>query len=343
MSQAEGITALLQYLMEKDERERRERESKEEERAKAEKKKEANRLEFEIKRLDLDRELHNKKSRQAACQQLKHWDDNTDPIAYLDNFELVMKEAMISQNEWVNLIRKQLTGKVPSAFQEEAIEVGTPYHVFRSTMLERMGAIADKARRTIWLAKLSMEEGPEILLRRVLRAITMLKEKLDTPEAAAQEIFQGFLHQLFTGCYWTAIEQKRHSNKVRLSRDSGRPRTSMQGGGCGDTIQTQRSTPVGRSVREDTRKITQDQPPKESEPLSNRGTQEIFQGFVHQLFTGCYWTAIEQKRHSNKFRLSRDSGRPRTSMQGGGCGVAGPLGGSGMVKGVADWVAIQMM
>ena len=48
VSQAEG-------LMEKDERERRERESKEEERAKAEKKKEADRLEFEIKRLDLDR------------------------------------------------------------------------------------------------------------------------------------------------------------------------------------------------------------------------------------------------------------------------------------------------
>ena len=89
-----------------------------------------------------------------------------DPIAYLDNFELVMKEAMISQNEWVNLIRKQLTGKVSSAFQKEAIEMGTPYHVFRSTMLERMGATANKARRTIWLAKPSMEEGPEILLRR---------------------------------------------------------------------------------------------------------------------------------------------------------------------------------
>ena len=107
VSQAEGITALLQYLMEKDEWERSERESKEEERAKAEKKKEADRLEFEIKRLDLDRELLNKRSRQAACQHLKKWEDNMDPIAYLDNFELVMKEAMISQNERVNLIRKR--------------------------------------------------------------------------------------------------------------------------------------------------------------------------------------------------------------------------------------------
>ena len=76
--------------------------------------------------------------------------------------------------------------------------MGTPFHVFRSKMPERMSATADEARKTIWLAKPSMEEGPEILLRRALRAITMLKEKLATPEAAAQEIFQGFLHQHFT-------------------------------------------------------------------------------------------------------------------------------------------------
>ena len=51
------------------------------------------RLEFEVRWLELDRESHNKKSRQAACQQIKNWDDNTVPIAYLDNFELVMREA----------------------------------------------------------------------------------------------------------------------------------------------------------------------------------------------------------------------------------------------------------
>ena len=52
--------------------------------------------------------MHNKNYRQAACQQLKNWDDNTDLIAYIDNFELLMREAEISQEEWVNLVRKQM-------------------------------------------------------------------------------------------------------------------------------------------------------------------------------------------------------------------------------------------
>ena len=56
MSQAESMTALLTYLMEKDDRERKERERKEREC-----------LEFEVRWPELDRELHNKKSRWAAC------------------------------------------------------------------------------------------------------------------------------------------------------------------------------------------------------------------------------------------------------------------------------------
>ena len=61
MSQAESMTALLTYLMEKDDRERKERERKEREC-----------LEFEVRWPELDRELHNKKSRWAACQWLKN-------------------------------------------------------------------------------------------------------------------------------------------------------------------------------------------------------------------------------------------------------------------------------
>ena len=102
-------------------------------------------LEFKVSRLELNRELYNKKSRQAACQELKNWDDNTDPITYLDNFQLVMKEAKISQEEWVNLVRKQLRGKTLSTFQEEALKRDTPYQVFKSTILEWMGATVDKA------------------------------------------------------------------------------------------------------------------------------------------------------------------------------------------------------
>ena len=106
MHQAEGMTALLIYFMAKDEREGMERERKDREHPKFERKrlefeerKERDCLEFEVRQLELDRELHNKKFRQAACQQLKNWDDNTDPIAYFDNFELVMREAKISQEE----------------------------------------------------------------------------------------------------------------------------------------------------------------------------------------------------------------------------------------------------
>ena len=179
MLQAEGMTALLTHLMEKNEKERKERER--------------NRrdcLEFEVRQLELDRKLHNKKSRQAVCQQLNNWDNSTDPIAYLYNFNLVIRDAKISQEEWVNLIRKQLKGKALSAFQEDDIKRDTSYKVFKSMILEQMGATVDKARRTVLLAKPSVEEHPEILLRNVLQSLSMLKEKLATPERAMQEIFQ---------------------------------------------------------------------------------------------------------------------------------------------------------
>ena len=60
-----GHDPLLKYLVDTDERERKERE------VKVEQKKVAGRLASEVKWLELDRELH-MRSRQAACQQLKH-------------------------------------------------------------------------------------------------------------------------------------------------------------------------------------------------------------------------------------------------------------------------------
>ena len=71
------MTALLKYLMDKEAREATDRAKKEDDR-----------LQFEIKCLELDKELHLQKTRQAACQQLKTWDDHTDPIAYLDKLVL---------------------------------------------------------------------------------------------------------------------------------------------------------------------------------------------------------------------------------------------------------------
>ena len=138
-------------------------------------------------------------------------------------------------DEWINLVRKQLMGKAHLAFQEEAVEMETPYQVFKF-MLGRKVATADKARRSVWLAKPFMEEEPKIILRKVLKALSMLKEKLATPEAAVQEIFGGFRHHHFAEETLMLLDSNRAEKphqqyKLRLSSDSGRPRTSTQGGG----------------------------------------------------------------------------------------------------------------
>ena len=147
-------------------------------------------------------------------------------------------------------------------------------------MLERMDASADKARRTIWLAKPSMEEGPEILLRRVLRAITMLKEKLATPEAAAQEFFQGFLHQHFTEETLMLLDsnraetpQQQISTIKRLWDAKNFYARRRMWRHDPNTTQHTGWTKRERGYQKDNWTLgeNQDQPPKESEPLSNRG------------------------------------------------------------------------
>ena len=128
VAQVEGLSALLKYFVDKDEHERWDRA-----------KQDADRLEFEAKRMDLDRELLLKKSRQLACQQLKNWDDQTDPEAYLANFEHVMDEAKLPKTEWTGIIRKQLTGKALLAFQELAPDPVMPYDKFKAE-IQQLGA-----------------------------------------------------------------------------------------------------------------------------------------------------------------------------------------------------------
>ena len=60
-------------------------------------------------------------SQEVVNHQLKNWDDSTDPAAYLDNFETIVKEASIPSSDWISIVRKQLTGKALLAFQEEAM------------------------------------------------------------------------------------------------------------------------------------------------------------------------------------------------------------------------------
>ena len=96
-----------------------ERTHKEEE-AKVAEKQQAEHLNFEKKRLDLDQEMlqqsnlqyerdQKERKKLAVCQALKQWDDRMDTEAYLENFEISMNEAEIPQNEWLPILRVKLT------------------------------------------------------------------------------------------------------------------------------------------------------------------------------------------------------------------------------------------
>ena len=135
----DSVVVLLQYLIEKDERERQEKARSE-----------SDRLKLDEQRMELDREMHQKKCLQMVCQQLKTWDDSTDPEAYTDNFKLTMLEGKVPTADWVGIACKQLAGKVLTAFRELALETTTPYQDFKAAILKQLGATVEQARRTIW-------------------------------------------------------------------------------------------------------------------------------------------------------------------------------------------------
>ena len=56
-----------------------------------------------------------------------------------------------------------------------------------------MGATIEQARRTIWLAKINVDDGPELVLKKVVRAVNRIKTDLTSLAYAAKEIFKGFL------------------------------------------------------------------------------------------------------------------------------------------------------
>ena len=122
--------------------------------------------------MELDRELYLKKGRQAVCLQLRNWDDQTDPEAYMDNFELVMNEDEIPKTEWISIIRKQLMGKALLAYQEIAPDILMLYHTFKARMLDQLGATLEQARQTVWLSKTTMDEGQNHSSRRSLEQST---------------------------------------------------------------------------------------------------------------------------------------------------------------------------
>ena len=68
-----------------------------------------------------------------------------------------------------------------------------PYDKFKAEMLQQLGAKIEQVRRTVWLAQPNMDEGPELFLKRTLRALTRLKVELTSPDKAVQEFFQGVI------------------------------------------------------------------------------------------------------------------------------------------------------
>ena len=68
----------------------------------------------------------------------------------------------------------------------------------QSALLEAMGTTIEQARRTIWLAKINVDDGPELVLKKVVRAVNRIKTDLTLPEYAAKEIFKGFLIHHFS-------------------------------------------------------------------------------------------------------------------------------------------------
>ena len=96
----------------------------------------------------------------------------------------------------MGILRRQLSGKALTAYQELAMDPESPYAIVKQALLEAMGATIEEARRTIWLSKLNIDEGPELVLKKIVRAVNRLKNNLTSPEHAAKD-FLGFMVQHF--------------------------------------------------------------------------------------------------------------------------------------------------
>ena len=234
LGQNEKLSALVERLLERDEAretERRfmERTHKEEEAEVAEKQ-QADRLYFEQKRLDLDQEMlqqsnlqyerdQKERKRLAVCQALKQWDDRTDTETYLENFEISMNEAEIPQNEWLPILRKQLTGKALTAFKEISPGKETPYRTVKDAMMERMGVTARQSRRSYWLRKPKADEGPEPFLEQALRTITRVSNLMTTPQEVQKELFKGLVYRFFSEEAILLVEKSKEKSLYRLTQD----------------------------------------------------------------------------------------------------------------------------
>ena len=59
---------------------------------------------------------------------LQKLDDLTDPEAYFVTFEASMAEGDFAEKDWLTILRKQVTGKALSVYQE--LDPAVPYKTF---------------------------------------------------------------------------------------------------------------------------------------------------------------------------------------------------------------------
>ena len=131
------------------------------------------------------------KKKQLILQMLQKLDDLTDPEAYFVAFETSMAEGDIAEKYWLTILRKQVTRKTLSVYQE--LDPAVPYKTFKSTMLERLGYTDANARKTVWRSQPSDQQSPRNHLAPIIRGINRLAQPVNDRKGHVFEKFCGAL------------------------------------------------------------------------------------------------------------------------------------------------------
>ena len=136
------------------------------------------------------------KKKQLILQTLQKLDDLTDPEAYFVAFESSMAEGDFAEKDWLTILRKQVTGKALSVYQE--LDPAVPYKNFKSTLWERLGYTDAKARKTVWRSQLSDQQSPRNHLAPIIRGINRLAQPVNDRKGHVFEQFRGALTHYYS-------------------------------------------------------------------------------------------------------------------------------------------------
>ena len=135
------------------------------------------------------RETTNKK--QLILQTLQKLDDLTDLEAYFIAFETLMAKGDFTEKDWLTILRKLVTGKLFSVYQE--LDPAVPYKTFKSTLLDRLGYTDAKARKTVWRSQPSDQQSPRNHLAPIISGINRLSQTVNDRKGHVLEQFRGAL------------------------------------------------------------------------------------------------------------------------------------------------------